>query len=343
MATEEMTHVDLIAPGAADQLVVTRGEAPLPGPTEVLIEVAFAGVNRPDVFQRQGAYPAPPGASHILGLEVSGLVMGVGSQVSRWRVGDRVCALTNGGGYAERVCVDEDHCLPLPTGLSLRQAAALPETCFTVWNNVFDRAQLKAGETLLVHAGASGIGSMAIQMAVAMGARVFTTASTADKCQACLALGAELAINYSTEDFVEQVEAKTAGHGVDVILDMVGGDYLARNMRCAAVEGRIVNIAFLRGAKAELNLMPIMLKRLTMTGSTLRPQSVAAKAAIAERLREHIWPLIEAGAIQPLMHPQAFNLDQVADAHRLLETNQVLGKLVLAVNAELDAVDNKAQ
>jgi len=331
-----MRVIQVKQPGSADELILAEQAPPHPKADELRIEVAYAGVNRPDIIQRQGFYPPPVGASPLLGLEVSGRVRALGADVQGWQVGDSVCALTNGGGYAEQVCVSAGQCLPVPQGLSLRQAAALPETAFTVWGNVFERAQLRDGETLLVHAGASGIGSMAIQMAVARGAMVYATASSAEKCAACIALGADLAINYHEEDFVERVRAATDGRGVDVILDMVGGDYLQRNISCAAEEGRIVNIAYLRGSMAELNMMPVMLKRLTLTGSTLRPQSSAAKTAIAEKLRQYIWPDIVAGDITPLLHPVDFSLEQVADAHRLMEANEVVGKLVLAVNSTLN-------
>jgi putative PIG3 family NAD(P)H quinone oxidoreductase len=331
-----MRVIQVKQPGSADELTLAEQAAPKPQADELLIEVAYAGVNRPDIIQRQGFYPPPVGASPLLGLEVSGRVMAVGAEVQGWLVGDAVCALTNGGGYAEQVCVSAGQCLPVPQGLSLRQAAALPETAFTVWGNVFDRAQLREGETLLVHAGASGIGSMAIQMAVAQGALVYATASSAEKCEACIGLGAELAINYNQDDFVERILAVTDGRGVDVILDMVGGDYLQRNISCAAEEGRVVNIAYLRGSMAELNMMPVMLKRLTLTGSTLRPQSSAAKTAIAEKLKASIWPDIVTGQIVPLLHPVDFSLEQVADAHRLMEANEVIGKLVLTVNSKLE-------
>jgi len=331
-----MRVIQVKQPGSADELTLAEQTPPQPRDDELQIEVAYAGINRPDIIQRQGFYPPPAGASPLLGLEVSGRVRALGAGVQGWQVGDFVCALTNGGGYAEQVCVNAGQCLPVPEGLSLRQAAALPETAFTVWGNVFDRAQLRRGETLLVHAGASGIGSMAIQMAVAMGARVLTTASSAEKCAACTALGAELAIDYTEGDFVERVTEYTDGRGVDVILDMVGGDYIERNIRCAATEGRIVNIAYLRGSVAELNMMPVMLKRLTLTGSTLRPQSSAAKTAIAEKLLQHIWPHINAGDIVPLLHPVDFSLEQVAAAHRLMEANEVIGKLVLTVNSALE-------
>lgn len=323
-----MRYISIRKPGDAQMLEVSTTDAPTPGPSELLIQVAFAGVNRPDVFQRQGAYPPPAGASPILGLEVSGEVIGMGSEVQGFKLGDQICGLTNGGGYAEQVAVDASHCLPVPKGLDMAQAAALPETCFTVWSNVFERGLLKKGETFLVHGGASGIGTTAIQMAKAMGARVIATASSQEKCEACTELGADLAVNYSFEDFVAQTNTFTDGFGVDVILDMVGGDYIERNMKAAAIDGRIVSIAFLRGAQVELNFMPVMLKRLTLTGSTLRPQSVAAKADIAQALRDNIWPLIESGKIKPLV-AEVFPLADAAAAHQLMESHHLIGKVVL--------------
>lgn len=328
-----MRYVNINQPGDVSGMAIENGDAPTPAAGEVLIDVAYAGVNRPDVIQRQGNYPPPPGASPIMGLEVSGRVLAVGGEVTGLREGDRICALTNGGGYAERVCAPAGQCLPVPDGLSLAQAAALPETCFTVWANVFERGRLQAGEWLLVHGGASGIGTTAIQMARAMGARVIATASSTRKCEACLALGAEAAINYASEDFVERVDAITEGHGADVILDMVGGDYIPRNIKAAAIEGRIVNIAFLRGPRQEVNFMPVMIKRLTLTGSTLRPRSAADKAAIAGQLRLQIWPHIEAGRIRPLL-AQEFPLEEVAAAHELMESNRLVGKIVLNLQGD---------
>ncbi|MYM63081.1 NAD(P)H-quinone oxidoreductase [Pseudomaricurvus sp. HS19] len=323
-----MRYVSMTGTGGPEVLQLDEMEAPQPAAGEVVIRVAFAGVNRPDVLQRQGGYPAPPGASPVLGLEVSGQVCAVGAGVTAFSVGDRVCALTNGGGYAEQVAVAASQCLPVPEGLSLQQAAAIPETFFTVWSNVFERGRLQPGETLLIHGGASGIGTTAIQMARVMGARVIVTASSRTKCDACSELGADLAINYSTHDFVEEVKSFTDGRGADVILDMVGGDYIARNLKTAAVEGRIINIAYLRGSKVEINLMPVMLKRLTLTGSTLRSQSLQAKAAIAAALQQQIWPKLAAGELAPCM-AGVFPLQRVADAHRLMESHDLIGKLVL--------------
>jgi len=325
-----MRFVDIKEPGDVSGMVIGDTKIPSIGAEEVLIKVAYAGVNRPDVIQRLGLYPPPPGASPILGLEVSGVVAAVGGDVDQYQVGDEVCALTNGGGYAEYVSAPQGQCLPKPAGLSLAEAAALPETCFTVWTNLFARGGLQAGEVALIHGGGSGIGTTAIQMAKGMGATVIVTASSEEKCQACLELGADAAIDYNREDFVERVMALSDNHGADVILDMVGGDYIERNMAVAAVEGRIVNIAYLRGPQAQVNFMPVMLKRLTLTGSTLRPQSAEAKAAIGASLQANIWPLIAAGQIKPALAAQ-FALEQVAEAHSLMESNSVIGKIVLAV------------
>lgn len=325
-----MRYIEIATPGEPEVMVVAEGPAPTAKAGEVLLEVAAAGINRPDVMQRKGLYPPPPDASPIPGLEVSGTVVALGEGVTQWQVGDQVCALANGGGYAEYVAVPAGQCLPIPQGLSLAQAAALPETCFTVWTNVFDRARLEAGETFLVHGGTSGIGTTAIQLAKAMGARVFATAGSDEKCQACLDLGAERAVNYRNEDYVQAFKQATDGKGVDVILDMVGGDYIARNIQLAAMDARIVNIAFLQGSKVALNMAPVMMKRLTLTGSTLRPQSAAAKAAIAQSLKEKVWPLIAAGQVAPVI-AKTFALEQVADAHRLMESSQHIGKIVMAV------------
>jgi putative PIG3 family NAD(P)H quinone oxidoreductase len=265
-----------------------RRPVPVPATGEVLIEVAAAGVNRPDILQRQGGYAPPPGASDIPGLEIAGRIVALGEGAGPWKVGDRVCALVAGGGYAEYCTAPAPQCLPVPDGYDMTQAAALPETFFTVWTNVFDRARLQPGEAFLVHGGSSGIGTTAIQLARAFGARVFATAGSADKCDACRRLGAELAVNYRTEDFVAKVLEATGGRGADVILDMVGGDYIGRNLKCLAVEGRLVQIAFLKGSKTEIDLLPLMLKRQTVTGSTLRPRSVAEKGAIAQALRDKV-------------------------------------------------------
>ncbi|SHE86975.1 NADPH2:quinone reductase [Microbulbifer donghaiensis] len=323
-----MRYIDLPEHGGPEVMQLAEREKPQPAAGEVLIKVAAAGVNRPDIVQRMGYYPPPPGASPIMGLEVAGEIVAVGDGVERWKEGDTVCALANGGGYAEYVAVPASQCLPVPKGLSLVEAAALPETFFTVWSNVFDRAGLKAGEILLVHGGSSGIGTTAIQLAHNFGVRVFATAGSAEKCAACEALGAEKAINYKTEDYVEVVREATGGHGADVILDMVGGDYIDRNIQVAAKDGRIVNIAYLQGASVQVNMLPVMLKRLTLTGSTLRPQSLQVKAAIANALEEKVWPLIAEGKIRPHI-AATFPLENVADAHRLMESSNHIGKIVL--------------
>ncbi|AMX02189.1 NAD(P)H-quinone oxidoreductase [Microbulbifer thermotolerans] len=325
-----MRFIDLPEYGGPEVLQLSEGEKPRPAAGEVLIKVAAAGVNRPDIVQRKGLYPPPPGASPIPGLEVAGEVVAVGEGAVRWHVGDRVCALTNGGGYADYVTVPAGQCLPVPQGLSPVEAAALPETFFTVWSNVFDRGRLQAGEVFLVHGGSSGIGTTAIQLASQFGARVFATAGSDDKCRACESLGAERAINYRAEDFVEVVRAATDERGADVILDMVGGDYIARNMKAAAMDGRIVNIAYLQGAKVQVNMLPVMLKRLILTGSTLRPRSAEEKAAIAQALEEKVWPLIEKGKIRPQVYA-TFPLPEAAEAHRLMESGAHVGKIVLTL------------
>lgn len=323
-----MKFIDIQQPGGPEVLVLREGEAPQPNAGEVRIRVAAAGVNRPDVVQRMGLYPAPPGASPIPGLEVAGEIDLLGDGVSDWKVGDKVCALVNGGGYAEYVCVSAGQCLPVPKGLSMEEAAALPETCFTVWSNVFERAGLKPGDAFLVHGGSSGIGTTAIQMAALWGAQVYTTAGSDEKCQACLQLGALQAVNYREQDFVEVLRAATGGKGIDVTLDMVGGDYIARNIKLAAMDGRIVNIAYLQGAVANVNFMPVMLKRLTVTGSTLRPQTTAVKTAIAKALLKTVWPWIEAGQMRVVMAAR-FPLAQASEAHALMESNAHIGKIVL--------------
>jgi len=325
-----MKFIQCLKPGSADQLVLAEGPVPEPGPGDVLIKVAAAGVNRPDVFQRMGAYPPPPGASPVLGLEVSGTIEVIGADVKRWKVGDGVCALAPGGGYAEFCIAPAANCLPIPHGLTPIDAAALPETFFTVWGNLFLRAGLRSGERVLIHGGASGIGTTAIQLAKAFGATVFTTARTEEKCSACRALGADVAIPYSTEDFVAVVKEQTKGNGVDVILDMVGGDYIPRNLECLAMDGRLVFIAFLRGSVSAVDFSTVMRKRLTISGSTLRPQTVEAKAAIAHALEEHVWPLLEAGRVRPLIH-RTFGLAAAAEAHRLMESSEHIGKIVLTV------------
>lgn len=323
-----MNAVTFSQPGDFSVMHLEHMPVPHCNDDEVLIRVMAAGVNRPDVLQRRGLYPPPKGASPLLGLEVAGEVVACGAGVTQWKDGDLVCALCNGGGYAEYVNVPAGQCLPVPSGLSPLEAASLPETFFTVWSNVVDRGQLKAGESLLVHGGSSGIGITAIQLASALGAKVFTTAGSREKCDACLELGADHAINYREQDFVTEIETLTAGAGVDVILDMVGGDYIEKNIRCAANDGRIINIAYLRGPRAEVNFMPIMLKRLTLTGSTLRPQSLEYKTSIANALKQQVWPLIESGTIKPVIDSQ-FTLQQAGAAHQRMESSQHIGKIML--------------
>ncbi|HUF44755.1 MAG TPA: NAD(P)H-quinone oxidoreductase [Aestuariivirgaceae bacterium] len=327
---DTMTAIAISRPGGPEVLVATSLPVPQPGESEVLVAVEAAGVNRPDVLQRQGGYPPPPGAPDTPGLEIAGKVVAAGPGVRRYRLGDRVCGLVAGGGYAEYCTVAEANALPIPGDLSPVEAGGLPETFFTVWTNVFTRGNLKPGETLLVHGGSSGIGTTAIMMAKVWGARSFATAGSAEKCRACEELGAERAINYRQEDFVEAVLAATNKRGVDVILDMVGGDYVARNFKAAARDGRIVNIAFLKGSKIEIDLLPVMLKRLTFTGSTLRIRSVEEKAEIARALEEHIWPHLAAGRIRPVVH-KTFPLRDAAAAHALMDSGAHIGKIVLTV------------
>jgi NADPH2:quinone reductase len=325
-----MTAIEISEPGGPEVLRPVERPVPQPGDGELLIAVAAAGVNRPDIAQRNGSYPPPPGASDLPGLEVAGSVAATAGDVGGWQVGDAVCALVSGGGYAEYVAVPATQVLPVPQGYDMVRAAALPETFFTVWTNVFDRGRLAAGEDFLVHGGSSGIGTTAIQLARAVGSRVFTTVGSADKAAACLELGAALAVNYHDEDFVEAVRGATDGNGVDVILDMVGGDYLPRNIRCLKPDGRLVQIALMRGARGELDLARVMTRRLTITGSTLRPQSVAAKAAIADNLRARVWPKLDAGEIGPVVHA-TFPLAEAAAAHALMETSGHIGKIILTV------------
>lgn len=326
----QMRAVEIASPGGPDVLVPATRPVPVPKPHEILVKVAAAGVNRPDVLQRLGKYKVPADASDLPGLEIAGEVAACGASVTMWKPGDQVCALVHGGGYAEYCVTPEVQALPVPKGLSMVEAAALPETFFTVWSNVYDRAHLSPGETLLVQGGSSGIGTTAIQMAAAMGNRVFATAGSDEKCAACVKLGAEKAINYRTQDFVAEVMAATGGKGVDVVLDMVGGDYVPRELKCLAEEGRLAFIAVLGGWRTELDISAVMGKRLTLTGSTLRPRTVAFKGAIARNLREKIWPLIEAGKIKPVIY-KTFPLAEAREAHRLMETSQHIGKLVLTV------------
>ncbi|TYP83924.1 putative PIG3 family NAD(P)H quinone oxidoreductase [Maritimibacter alkaliphilus HTCC2654] len=322
-----MRAVEITKPGAPEVLQPTTRPVPAPGHGEILIELAYAGVNRPDALQRAGMYAPPPTASDLPGLEGSGTVAAIGPGVTEWLVGDEVCALLPGGGYAEYVTTPAAHALPIPKGMGLKEAACLPETYYTVWSNVFMRGGLKAGERFLVHGGSSGIGTTAIQLASTLGARVFTTAGSDDKCKVCTDLGAEVAINYKDADFVE-VMAEAGG--ANLILDMVGGSYIARNIKALADEGRMVHIAFLTGPKAEINFAQIMARRLTITGSTLRPQSDAAKAAIAAELREHVWPLLGAGRVKPIMD-STYPLDEAARAHAHMESSTHIGKIVLEV------------
>jgi NADPH2:quinone reductase len=325
-----MRAVEISSPGGPEALKLVEAPKPSPKPNEILVKVAAAGVNRPDVLQRMGRYPVPPGASPLPGLEIAGEVVETGSGVKGWKPGDKVCALANGGGYAEFCAVPETQALPVPKNLSMADAASLPETFFTVWSNVYDRGRLSPGESLLVQGGTSGIGVTAIQMAAATGNRVFATAGSDEKAAACVRLGAAKAFNYKTQDWSEEVRAATGGKGVDVILDMVGGDYVPKELRCLADEGRLVFIAFLRGPKTELDINQVMQRRLSITGSTLRPRSAEFKGAIAKSLRSRIWPLIEAGKIRPQIY-RTFPLEQAAEAHRLMESSEHIGKIVLTL------------
>jgi putative PIG3 family NAD(P)H quinone oxidoreductase len=327
---ETMTAIEISAPGGPEVLVPASHPLPQPGEGEVLVKVAAAGVNRPDCLQRQGSYPPPPGASDIPGLEIAGEVVALGGGVTDLKTGDKVCALVTGGGYAEYCAAPAVQCLPLPQGFSMAQAACLPETFFTVWVNVFQRSALKPGESFLVHGGTSGIGTTAIRLAKAFGCTVFTTAGSLEKVKACLKLGADHAINYRVEDFVEVVKAETGGKGVDVILDMVGGDYIPRDIKALADDGRLSFIAFLGGPKAEVNFAAVMMKRLTLTGSTLRARPVAVKAGLAAELKEKVWPLLDQGKIGPVM-AASFPLAEAAKAHALMESSDHIGKIVLTL------------
>lgn len=325
---QTMRAVEIAGGGTPESLAPTCRPMPRVAAAELLIKVAAAGVNRADVMQREGRYPPPPGASDLPGLEVSRTVAAVGAGVSGWSAGDAVCALLAGGGYAEYCAAPAPQCLPAPAGVDLVAAAALPEACFTVWTNVFERGRLRAGETLLVHGGSSGIGTTAIPLARLRGARVFATAGSDAKCAACTRLGATLAVNYRTRDFVAEVRAATDGRGVDLILDMVGGPYLRRNLDSLAPEGRIVLIGLMGGARAEIDLAAVMSRRVLLTGSTLRSRSVAQKGAIAAAVREHVWPHVAARRLQPVVHA-TFRLDEAAEAHRLMESSAHIGKLLL--------------
>jgi NADPH2:quinone reductase len=325
-----MRCIEISKPGGPEVLVPAERPAPTPKANEILVKVAAAGVNRPDVLQRLGKYPVPPGASDLPGLEIAGEVAACGTDVKMWQPGDKVCALTHGGGYAEYCVTPEVQALPIPRGLTAQEAASLPETFFTVWSNVYDRAALAPGESLLVQGGSSGIGVTAIQMAHAMGNKVYATAGSDEKVAACVRLGADKGINYRTQDFLEEIMAATGGKGVNVILDMVGGDYVPREIKCLAEEGRMVFIASLGGAKAEIDIFEIQRRRIVITGSTLRPRPEAFKGAIARSLREKIWPLIEAGKIKPVIY-KTFPLAQASEAHKLMESSLHIGKIVLTV------------
>jgi NADPH:quinone reductase len=326
-----MTYVQADGAGEPEVLKLASGPTPVPKRDEVLIRVQAAGVNRPDVAQRQGSYPPPPGASPILGLEVAGEIVAMGDQVSGWSQGDRVCALTNGGGYAEYCAVPATQCLPWPKGYDAVSAAAVPETGFTVWANLFQMGRLTAGETALIHGGSGGIGMTAIQLAHEFGARVFATAGSAEKCAACIQAGADAAINYRTQDFAAEVKTLTEGKGVNVVLDMVGGPYIAKNIRSLGMDGRLVFIAFLQGSKvADADFLPVMLRRLTITGSTMRPRTTAQKAAIAAELRAKVWPVLDAGRCAPQVHA-TFAFGEAAAAHRLMESSAHIGKIVLTL------------
>nr|BFD61592.1 NAD(P)H-quinone oxidoreductase [Bdellovibrio sp. HM001] len=325
-----MRVIEIKTPGGPEVLQVAERARPEPGTGEVLIEVHAAGINRPDCAQRQGTYPPPPGASDIPGLEVAGRIVAVGKDVTRWKLYDEVCALVTGGGYAEYVCAPEGQCLPIPAGMSMVEAAAVPETFFTVWTNVFESGALKKGESILIHGGAGGIGTTAIQMSSAMGARVFTTVGKRDSVEICRNLGADRVIIYKEEDFVSAVKKETQDRGVDVILDMVGGDYFARNLEALAMQGRLVQIATLQGSKVELDLRKMMFKRLTLTGSTLRARPVVEKARIAQALEENIWPMLNQGQMKPVIF-KILPLDRASEAHVLMESSQHTGKIVLQV------------
>jgi NADPH:quinone reductase len=322
--------IEISKPGGPEVLVPVERPKPELAPGEVLIKVEAAGVNWPDVMQRMGQYPPPPGAPDIPGLEVAGVIVKVAHGVSDWRIGDRVCALVAGGGYAEFCVAPAPQCLPIPRGLDFVRAAAIPETFFTVWTNIFERGRLRPGESILIHGGSSGIGTTAIQLAHARGSRVFATAGSAAKCAACERLGAERAINYRESDFVAAIKDATNGRGVDLILDIVGGDYLPRNIEALAIDGRLVQVGLLGGYKAQLNLIALMQRRVTLTGSTLRARSIAEKGAIGAALRQHVWPLLESGAVKPVIHA-TFPLRSAADAHRVMDSRAHIGKLVLVV------------
>lgn len=326
----EMTAVEIAAPGGPEQLRITARPLPQPGENEVLIRVEAAGVNRPDVMQRQGRYPPPPGASDLPGMEVAGEIVALGPKVSGVALGDKVTSLLPGGGYATYAIAAAPLCMPVPAGLSMVEAAALPETFMTVWTNLFERGGCKAGDTVLIHGGTSGIGTTAIQLAKAFGARVYATAGSEQKARACEALGAVRGIDYKTEDFVEVMRAEAKGHGVDITLDIVAGAYVQRNLDIAAVEGRVVTISLLGGSRAEINMGTVLTKRLTLTGSTLRSRTVAQKAAVADAVRKNVWPLLASGKVRPVIFA-TFPLAQASEAHKLMESSNHIGKIVLTV------------
>lgn len=334
-----MIAIEIAQPGGLEVLRIVERPTPRPKERDVLIKVVAAGVNRVDLMQREGKYPPPLGASDIPGLEVSGVVAEIGPAVQRWRVGDPVCALITGGGYAEYCVAPDVQCLPIPHGVELVSAAALPEACFTVWTNAFDRGRLKSGETFLVHGGSSGIGTTAIQMGRAFGSRVFVTAGSAEKCAACEQLGAERAVNYREQDFVAELMTLTGNLGIDVILDMVGGDYLKRNVELLAFDGRLVQIAVRGGTKGELNLLRVQRQRLTITGSTLRARPVSEKEQIARALEKQVWPAIAAGDVRPVIYA-TYSLSQAAEAHRVMEAGHHIGKIVLLIGSGLQAPDS---
>jgi NADPH2:quinone reductase len=325
-----MKVVHIAAPGGPEQLQLSTRPTPKPGDGEVLVRVEAAGVNRPDVMQRQGRYPPPPGASDLPGMEIAGEIVSLGPNVGGLKVGDKICSLLPGGGYAAYALAAAPLCMPIPQGMSMVEAAAIPETFMTVWTNLFERGRCKAGDTVLVHGGTSGIGTTAIQLASVLGAKVYATAGSEDKARACEKLGAVRGIDYRKEDFVEVIRAATQGYGIDVTLDMVAGSYVPRNIDIAAVEGRIVTISTLGGTKSELNMVPVMMKRLTLTGSTLRARTVAQKAAVADAMRQNVWPLIAAGKVKPVIF-KTFPFAEASEAHRLMETSNHIGKIVLTM------------
>lgn len=323
-----MRFIDITAPGAPEVMHIATGTIPTPGPGEVLIQVQASGVNRPDIFQRMGKYPPPADASPILGLEVAGFIVNCHESVTTYQVGDTVCALVPGGGYAEYCLAPAEQCLPIPSGITAIEAAGLPETFFTVWFNVFMRGKLKQGEIILIHGGAGGIGTTAIQLAKAFGAHVVVTAGSEQKCEKCLTLGADAAINYRTRDFLREILQLTENHGADLILDMVGGTYVERNLKALAVNGRLVQIAFMEGSRIELDLRALLMKRLTLTGSLLRPLPISEKAEIAAQLKQQVWPLLQNGAIKPVID-QTFKLEEAFMAHQRMESNKHIGKIML--------------